>query len=154
MSLALQIVALVCFVTLFFVYLGYPLVLVVLGWIAPRRELARDEGATPPVTLLISCFNEEEVLEAKLAQLRIAHIAKNRLAINAPRMRNRDQHRQRHRRGRDMNKGGRIVVARDAAPALGHQLAGKAVINGTGFPGIVAGAHADLLPASVGSVKG
>lgn len=75
MTVALQIVALLCALTLFTIYLGYPLVLIVLGWFSRGGRLTIDEQATPPVTLLISCFNEEQVLEAKLA---------NALALDYP----------------------------------------------------------------------
>jgi len=60
---------------LLYVYAGYPLLLLCLQYVIPGRKVTKDPNARPYVTLIISCFNEEEVIEEKL---------KNSLAIEYP----------------------------------------------------------------------
>lgn len=65
----LNALAIVCIASLglvVYVYVGYPLVVLLLARVAPARPVRR-EPATPRVTFIISVFNEEAVLEAKLA---------------------------------------------------------------------------------------
>ena len=51
--------------TLVYTYLGYPLAIAVMARLLPVRVL-REEGYLPEVTLLITAFNEEAEIEAKL----------------------------------------------------------------------------------------
>lgn len=50
---------------IFYIYLGYPLVLAGIARLWPAR-IDRDDRYSPEITLLISAFNEERVIEAKL----------------------------------------------------------------------------------------
>lgn len=50
---------------IFYMYLGYPLVLAALARLRPAR-INQDEGYLPEVTLLISAFNEEHVVHVKM----------------------------------------------------------------------------------------
>lgn len=49
-----------------YVYIGYPLLLNCLRYVLPQKNLHTNIKTQPSVTLLISCFNEEKVIEAKL----------------------------------------------------------------------------------------
>ena len=51
-------------ITLIYHYVGYPLVLLVLG--LRRREPLRSANITPTVSLIISAYNEQEVIRQKL----------------------------------------------------------------------------------------
>ena len=48
-----------------YVYLGYPLILQMLVWILPTKNLSRGD-ITPPVTMITSCYNEADVIEEKI----------------------------------------------------------------------------------------
>lgn len=50
---------------IFYIYLGYPLMLAGIARLWPAR-IDRDDRYSPEITLLISAFNEERVIEAKL----------------------------------------------------------------------------------------
>jgi cellulose synthase/poly-beta-1,6-N-acetylglucosamine synthase-like glycosyltransferase len=56
-------------------YFGYPMLIVVLGKLF-YRPVRRDESFEPPVTLIIPCYNEEDVIEQKI---------ENTLALDYPR---------------------------------------------------------------------
>jgi cellulose synthase/poly-beta-1,6-N-acetylglucosamine synthase-like glycosyltransferase len=60
---------------LLYVFVGYPLLLLVLEKIT-RRAPVRKRSIRPPVTLIISAYNEEEVIEEKI---------RNSLALDYPR---------------------------------------------------------------------
>jgi cellulose synthase/poly-beta-1,6-N-acetylglucosamine synthase-like glycosyltransferase len=59
-----------------YAYVGYPASLLLLRLVLRRRAAHRTEPITPPVTLVISAHNEEEVLAEKL---------RNSLALDYPR---------------------------------------------------------------------
>jgi len=61
--------------TIFYVYFGYPIVLFLLGIVLPGKTVKKDE-IHPSVTLIISVYNEEATLHAKL---------QNTLALDYPR---------------------------------------------------------------------
>jgi cellulose synthase/poly-beta-1,6-N-acetylglucosamine synthase-like glycosyltransferase len=63
-----------CLLALAYVFLGYPLALRALIWLRGRREVAKAP-ITPPVTLVVSAFNEARVIRAKL---------ENALALDYP----------------------------------------------------------------------
>lgn len=65
--------------TIGYVYVGYPLVLLVLAKIL-RREVKRAD-VTPSVTLLISAYNEEEVVARKLENSLALDYPQDRLTI-------------------------------------------------------------------------
>lgn len=69
--------------TLVYQYVGYPLLLAVLAWIRSGRPTASYESddALPGVTLIISAYNEEEVLERKLENAVALDYPKDRLEI-------------------------------------------------------------------------
>src|SRR5687767_11313153 len=58
-----------------YVYAGYPLLLGALVWVRGERTVRRD-GITPSVTLVISAYNEGDVIRRKLD---------NALALDYPR---------------------------------------------------------------------
>jgi cellulose synthase/poly-beta-1,6-N-acetylglucosamine synthase-like glycosyltransferase len=60
---------------LLYVFVGYPLILLLLGKITQRPPVLK-KAICPPVTLLISAYNEEEVIEAKI---------RNSVALDYPR---------------------------------------------------------------------
>jgi len=62
-------------VVLLYVYLGYPLFLGIMAFIRPGKKIQKQD-IRPKVSFLISCYNEENVLRAKLD---------NTLAIDYPR---------------------------------------------------------------------
>ncbi len=69
--------------TLAYQYVGYPTLLALLAWARPK--LARNDyesyEALPSVTLIISAYNEEEVLERKLENAVALDYPKDRLEI-------------------------------------------------------------------------
>lgn len=65
----------VCAGLVIWVYAGYPLFLVVLNRLRAPRTVAQSQ-ITPPVTLIISAYNEAEVIRAKI---------ENSLALDYPR---------------------------------------------------------------------
>lgn len=69
--------------TLVYQYVGYPLLLASLAWLrpAPARGSYPDEESLPSVTLIISAYNEEEVLERKLENAVALDYPKDRLEI-------------------------------------------------------------------------
>lgn len=73
--LAMQILAWSSLAVLIYVYIGYPLLLMCLHLILPSGKIKKDPSARPLVTLIISCFNEENVIEEKI---------KNSLALDYP----------------------------------------------------------------------
>ena len=58
-----------------YVYFGYPLVLMLLRQQRGEKPVALDTGHAPPVTLIVSAFNEEDVIGEKIA---------NSLALDYP----------------------------------------------------------------------
>ncbi|TKB07423.1 glycosyltransferase family 2 protein [Desulforhopalus sp. IMCC35007] len=71
----LQILAWSSLAALIYIYIGYPLLLLFLQFLVSDKKIDKDPTARPFVTLIISCFNEEDVIEEKL---------KNSLAIEYP----------------------------------------------------------------------
>lgn len=61
---------------LFYAYVGYPIVLWVLSAFSYRRQLEAETFHKPTVTLLISAYNEQSVIKAKI---------QNSLALDYPR---------------------------------------------------------------------
>lgn len=53
-----------CFGGAAYIYFGYPLLLLVLGWLRPRP--VRASGATPSVTIVVPAHNEEAVIGRKV----------------------------------------------------------------------------------------
>jgi cellulose synthase/poly-beta-1,6-N-acetylglucosamine synthase-like glycosyltransferase len=68
-------ITLLSFAVIVYVYIGYPVVLKLLSLITPKRATLLDEVFLPEVTLLISCYNEVDVVDEKI---------KNSLAIDYP----------------------------------------------------------------------
>ena len=73
LRLAAEVVFWMSGVALFYTYLGYPLLLVVLSVLRPR--VVRRAEYTPNVTVIITAYNEEQALGAKL---------ENTLALDYP----------------------------------------------------------------------
>jgi cellulose synthase/poly-beta-1,6-N-acetylglucosamine synthase-like glycosyltransferase len=69
----------IAFLTLAYHYLGYPLLLLVLG-LGKRQELRRAD-ITPSVSLIISAYNEEAVIRQKLDNALALDYPRDRLEI-------------------------------------------------------------------------
>lgn len=68
--------------TLVYQYVGYPILLALLAWLRPAPERGSyDDESLPSVTLIISAYNEEEVLERKLENAVALDYPKDRLEI-------------------------------------------------------------------------
>ncbi|TYK65757.1 glycosyltransferase family 2 protein [Colwellia echini] len=75
MTTFILITTLISLLLIVHVYIGYPVVLKILTLITPKRKVLIDEDFIPEVSLLISCYNEVDVLEEKI---------QNSLAIDYP----------------------------------------------------------------------
>jgi biofilm PGA synthesis N-glycosyltransferase PgaC len=69
--------------TLAYQYVGYPLLLGALAWVRPRPRASAIEspGGLPSVSLIISAYNEEEVLERKLENAVALDYPRDRLEV-------------------------------------------------------------------------
>jgi len=67
-------------IVLLYIYAGYPLALCLLAHIFPQRHSV-DEQAEPSVTLIISAYNEEHVIAAKLMNSLALDYPADKLAI-------------------------------------------------------------------------
>ena len=65
---------------LVYIYLGYPLALYLMARIFPQHHLI-DNRFTPSVTLMISAYNEEEVIEAKIENALLLEYPADKLTI-------------------------------------------------------------------------
>ena len=74
MTTILEITALLSLFVLLYIYIGYPVLLVLLRYILPSKRVKKKEYF-PDVSLLISCFNEDKIIREKL---------ENALAIDYP----------------------------------------------------------------------
>ena len=70
-----EMTALLMFLIILYIYIGYPLILILLQFLLPKKKINKKE-IFPEVSLLISCFNEEAVINEKL---------ENALAVDYPR---------------------------------------------------------------------
>ena len=59
-------ITLLSFTIIVYVYIGYPMVLKVLTLIIPKNKVLFDEDFLPEVSLLISCYNEVDVVDEKI----------------------------------------------------------------------------------------
>ncbi len=75
MTLAILCLTLVSFFIFFYVYAGYPILLWFLSTLGLTKKVLQDEKTLPNVALLISCYNEIEVIDEKI---------ENTLAIDYP----------------------------------------------------------------------
>ena len=75
MTLVMYILACSSLALVMYVYIAYPLLLFCLQYVVPGKKIRKDPDSRPFVTLIISCFNEEKVIEEKL---------KNSLALEYP----------------------------------------------------------------------
>ncbi len=66
--------------TIFYHYCGYPLILLILGWIRKRESLCSGD-ITPSVSLIISAYNEEEVIRRKIENSRSLDYPTGKLEI-------------------------------------------------------------------------
>lgn len=84
MIAVLTLFTLLCLCLPVYVYFGYPALLwllVRLGFERPHQPAARPDGDLPPVTLVISCYNEAGVIRAKLANALAMDYPRSRLSI-------------------------------------------------------------------------
>jgi cellulose synthase/poly-beta-1,6-N-acetylglucosamine synthase-like glycosyltransferase len=70
-----QVVLTLSFALVFYTYIGYPILLLTLRVLLPRKDIIR-KNITPAVSLLISCHNEENVIREKI---------ENSLSLDYPR---------------------------------------------------------------------
>jgi len=56
----------ICVAIIFYTLVGYPLIITLLASLRPRRAAGSQMVFTPTVTLLITAYNEEEVISKKL----------------------------------------------------------------------------------------
>jgi cellulose synthase/poly-beta-1,6-N-acetylglucosamine synthase-like glycosyltransferase len=75
-----EITALLLLITLFYIYAGYPLLLVVLRCIRDEQKVNKKE-IFPNVSMLISCFNEEDVIRKKLENALALDYPKDKLEL-------------------------------------------------------------------------
>lgn len=65
---------------LFYIYLGYPIALSILWSLFPRKEV-RKQPIRPPLTMIVSCYNEEGVIREKLENCLSLDYPKDRLEV-------------------------------------------------------------------------
>jgi cellulose synthase/poly-beta-1,6-N-acetylglucosamine synthase-like glycosyltransferase len=82
MIFLLMFTTLFCLLVPFYVYVGYPLLLWMLVQIKPALTHRREE-ITPPVTLIVSCYNEAPVIAEKLDNALSLDYPKDQLRIIA-----------------------------------------------------------------------
>jgi cellulose synthase/poly-beta-1,6-N-acetylglucosamine synthase-like glycosyltransferase len=70
-----------CVFALAYVYAGYPALLAFAARVAHRKPPRRDEAARPRVTLIVSAYNEEAVIDAKLRNCLSLEYPADRLEI-------------------------------------------------------------------------
>jgi len=70
----MKIIFWISFIILFYTYIGYPILLFVLG-LFKKREQLDDSSFYPPVSIIIPVYNEEKILEKKV---------RNTLALEYP----------------------------------------------------------------------
>lgn len=58
-------ITLICLFTPLYVYIGYPVLLFIIQAVYSKKHHI-DESFTPKVTLIVSCFNEADVIESKI----------------------------------------------------------------------------------------
>jgi len=75
-----KIAAFSSFLLLFYIYLGYPLLLFILQYIIPKKR-PHKKKIQPKVSLLISCYNEEDVIREKLENSLALDYPKDKLEI-------------------------------------------------------------------------
>lgn len=75
-----HIVALSSFFTLLYIYAGYPFLLLILNSILPKKEIIK-QSIRPNVTLIVSCYNEESVIEEKIKNTRVLKYPADKLEI-------------------------------------------------------------------------
>ncbi|MEQ5814949.1 glycosyltransferase family 2 protein [Marinobacter sp. NFXS11] len=79
---AILIATIVCFLVPAYVYIGYPLLLGVLSSLKRSETIAlQTDSELPSVTLIISCFNEADVIEEKLRNALELDYPKDRLSV-------------------------------------------------------------------------
>ena len=76
MTSFILIITLLSLVTIFYVYVGYPIILQLLSILLNTKPARQDDMLIPDVSLIISCYNEVDVVKEKI---------ENSLAIDYPR---------------------------------------------------------------------
>jgi len=77
-----KIAALLSYLILLYIYLGYPILLFILQYLVPKKRASKTE-IQPKVSLLISCYNEEAVIREKLENSLALDYSKDKLEIIA-----------------------------------------------------------------------
>jgi len=82
--MSLRLVAIVCFwvsaAALLYTYLGYPLLVAIMSFLRPR-PVRRAESMIPTVTVIITAYNEERDLAAKITNTLALDYPKDKLEI-------------------------------------------------------------------------
>jgi len=61
--------------------MGYPITLKILTLMTEKKEVSLDDNHTPTVSLLISCYNEAEVIDEKIQNSLSINYPKNKITI-------------------------------------------------------------------------
>jgi cellulose synthase/poly-beta-1,6-N-acetylglucosamine synthase-like glycosyltransferase len=77
--LILQIIFWLCLVALFYTYIGYPIFVYLVGQLFPRK--IKQSAFEPNVTVLITAYNEEKDITAKLENTLLIDYPKERIEI-------------------------------------------------------------------------
>jgi cellulose synthase/poly-beta-1,6-N-acetylglucosamine synthase-like glycosyltransferase len=72
--------SIICFIMLIYIYIGYPIVLWILSSINPAKRIGKSKE-NPKVTLIISCYNEEKIIEHKLTNTLGLSYPKDKLEV-------------------------------------------------------------------------
>jgi cellulose synthase/poly-beta-1,6-N-acetylglucosamine synthase-like glycosyltransferase len=62
-------------------YCGYAISLYLASKVAPKRKSPPEITSYPSVTVLVPCFNEENMVEAKVSNLRALNYPKEKLEV-------------------------------------------------------------------------
>jgi cellulose synthase/poly-beta-1,6-N-acetylglucosamine synthase-like glycosyltransferase len=80
MNTLLTILSISSLAILIYIYIGYPILLCILSALIPAKKITKSP-IRPSVSLIISCYNEEDVLREKLANSFALEYPQNKLEI-------------------------------------------------------------------------
>ena len=81
MTFFILVITLLSLCIIFYVYFGYPLLLKLLSALLKPKATRQDEMLTPEVSLIISCYNEVDVVKEKIENSLAIDYPKNKLKI-------------------------------------------------------------------------
>lgn len=74
----MRIIFLILFIVLFYIYLGYPLLLLIFN---RKKKISKNDNFTPTVTFLISAYNEEKYIKERLENVLSLNYPKEKLEV-------------------------------------------------------------------------